>query len=87
MIFALGVCLEVCGLIGLGLDYDFCFLMILWTSVMRLYCNRRTRNLKMTDSTGLDLGLLLCSLAVLDPRVGHTMDVLSPCISVLCHFD
>jgi len=33
--------------------------------------------------------VLLCSLAVLDPRVGHTMDVLSPFrpISVLCHSD
>ena len=30
-------------------------------------------------------GVLFCSLAVLDPRVGHTMDVLSPCIPVLCH--
>ena len=30
---------------------------------------------------------LLCSLAVLDPRVGHTMDVLSPFISILCHSD
>ena len=28
---------------------------------------------------------LFCSLAVLDRRVGHTMDVLSPFISVLCH--
>ena len=28
-----------------------------------------------------------CSLAVLNPRVGHTMDVLSPFISVLCHSD
>jgi len=28
---------------------------------------------------------LFCSLAVLDPRVGHIMDVLSPFISVLCH--
>ena len=28
-----------------------------------------------------------CSLAVLDPRVGHTMDVLSPFISALCHSD
>ena len=28
-----------------------------------------------------------CSLAVLDPWVGHTMDVLSPFISVLCHSD
>ena len=26
-------------------------------------------------------------LAVLDPRVGHTMDVLSPFIPVLCHSD
>ena len=30
---------------------------------------------------------LFCSLAVLDRRVGHTMDVLSPFISVLCHSD
>jgi len=30
---------------------------------------------------------LFCSLAVLDPRVGHTMDVLSPFISVLYHSD
>jgi len=28
-----------------------------------------------------------CSLAVLDPRVGHTMDVLSTFIPVLCHSD
>ena len=28
--------------------------------------------------------VLFCSLAVLDPRVGHTMDVLSPFIPVLC---
>jgi len=30
---------------------------------------------------------LFCSLVVLDPRVGHTMDVLSPFIPVLCHSD
>jgi len=30
---------------------------------------------------------LFCSLAVLNPRVGHTTDVLSPLISVLCHSD
>ena len=30
---------------------------------------------------------LFCSSAVLDPTVGHTMDVLSPFISVLCHSD
>jgi len=33
------------------------------------------------------LTVLFCSLAVLDPRVGHTMDVLSPFISVVCHSD
>ena len=33
--------------------------------------------------------VLFCSLAFLDPRVGHTMDVhvLSPVISILCHSD
>ena len=31
--------------------------------------------------------VLFCSLAVVDLRVGHTMDVLSPFISVLCHSD
>jgi len=29
--------------------------------------------------------VLFCSLALLDPKVGHTMDVLSPFISILCH--
>jgi len=29
--------------------------------------------------------VLFCSLAIFDLRVGHTMDVLSPFISVLCH--
>ena len=31
--------------------------------------------------------VLFCSLAVLDPRIGHTMDALSPFIPVLCHSD
>ena len=30
---------------------------------------------------------LFCSSAVLDPRIFHTMDVLSPFIPVLCHSD
>jgi len=33
------------------------------------------------------LQVLFCSLAVLDPRVGHTVDVVSPFIPVLCHSD
>jgi len=32
-------------------------------------------------------GSCSCSLGVLDPRVGHTMGVLSPFIPVLCHSD
>jgi len=31
--------------------------------------------------------VLLCSLAVLDPRAGHTLDLLSLCISDFCHSD
>jgi len=31
--------------------------------------------------------VLFCSLAIVDPRVGHTVDILSPFISVLCHCD
>jgi len=31
--------------------------------------------------------VLFCSFAVLDPRVGHTMHVLSPFIPVHCHSD
>ena len=38
-----------------------------------------------SHTSGFDV--LSCSLAVLDPRVGHTMDVLAPFISVLCHSD
>jgi len=39
------------------------------------------------QSTVLFCSVLFCSLAVLDPRVGYTMDVLSPFIPVLCHSD
>jgi len=36
----------------------------------------------------MDAGsVLYCSLAVLDPRVGHTMDVHSSFISALCYPD
>jgi len=48
--------------------------------VVRLV-NRRLR------SDLIETSVLFCSLAILDPRVGHTMDVLSPFIPVLCHSD
>ena len=48
------------------------------TCWQRLYhCNTSQHQVALTH--------LFCSLAVLDPRVGHTMDVLSTFISVLCH--
>jgi len=39
-----------------------------------------------TDGVGTN-SVLFCSLAVLDPRAGHTTDVLFPFISVLSHSD
>ena len=41
----------------------------------------------LNDDTESVLSVLRCSSAVLDPTVGHTTDVLSPFISVLCHSD
>ena len=38
-----------------------------------------------SQSYGIGFSVLFCSLAVLGPRVGHTMDVLSPFIPVVCH--
>ena len=46
-----------------------------------------TVNLLAINSLTYGPTALFCSLAVVDPRVGHTMDVLSPFISVLCHSD
>ena len=44
----------------------------------------QTSGLVKTVNTGSSV---FCSLAFLDPKVGHTMDVLSPFISILCHSD
>jgi len=41
----------------------------------------------MGTSEGPRVDVLFCSLTILNPRVGHTMDVLSPFIPVLCHSD
>ena len=61
------------------------------------YCNHRdcvyvySNCLSMRSyfkNQGPDLHyVLFYSLAVLDPRIGHTMDLLSPFIAVLCHSD
>jgi len=39
------------------------------------------------EASSMFCSVLFCSLAVLNPRVGHTMDALSPFVSVLCHSD
>jgi len=45
-------------------------------------CSRIFEQFKMAAACSCS-----CSLAVLDPRVGHTMDVLSLFITVLSHSD
>jgi len=58
-------------------------------SSRRLVSYRHTQSLDIHTLMSVDF-YLLCSvlfLAVLDPKVGHTVYVLSPFISVLCHSD
>ena len=61
----------------------------------RCRCDAEGRTGQKHGRINAKLGLLLqqwrrvlfCSLAALDPRVGHTVDVLSPFIAVLYHSD
>ena len=48
---------------------------------------RNSAETTCATSTEPGISVLFCSLAVLDPRVGHIMDVLSPFIPVLCYSD
>ena len=50
------------------------------------YYTKRSKCRRIVDNTH-KTAVLFCSLAVLDPRVGHTVDVLSQIISVLCYSD
>jgi len=50
------------------------------------YCTM-LRKMERDFATVMREDVLFCSLAFLDPRVGHTVDVLSPFISILCHSD
>jgi len=54
-----------------------------------IYCGQTVAHLSYCWAlvTTICSSVLFCSLAFLDPRVGHTMDVLSPFISILCHSD
>ena len=49
------------------------------------HCHSLVLNLIVNVNVGMSV--LFCSSAVLDARVGHTMNILSPFISVLCHSD
>ena len=55
-------------------------------SCSRLY-KTDTGTWSVSLSVGHDCSVLFCSSAVLDLRVGHPTDVLSPFITVLCHSD
>jgi len=54
------------------------YIRTVFTDTLRVWLNARA-----PYSGGCSV--LFCSLAVLDPRVGHTMDVLSPFIFILSH--
>ena len=75
------------SLVSHGVDVSevFADVFLLQTDPMNLQlcltCNRHIRHSFCDDD---DPPVFL---AVLDPRVGHTMGVLSPFISVLCHSD
>ena len=53
----------------------------------QLSLSDRAMRLVSSNLASCHATVLFCSLAVLDPRVGHTMDVLSPFIPVLCNSD
>jgi len=91
------VCLSVCptwpphaaaaGLLlwagGQEISIDCCTAGGPTVSISRAAARRAAAN---AGSATLSAEVLFCSvLFVLDPRVGHTMDILSPFISVLCH--
>ena len=57
------------------------------TEIVSMFTICATKVLKIGGDFRLKYSNMFCSLAVLDPRVGHTVDVLSPFIPVLCHFD
>jgi len=54
----------------------------------KITCRDQKQDAQLTI-TALLCSVLFCSSAVVDPRVGHTMDVslLSPFIYILCHSD
>jgi len=53
-----------------------------WHLWIYIQVEQRTNSDKVSPSSPS----LFCSSAILDPRVVHTMNVLSPFISVLCHY-
>jgi len=58
-----------------------------WCPINSVKAEKAKQQTGHNNSIAKWLYVLFCSLAFLDPRVGHTMDVLSPFISLLCHSD
>ena len=58
------------------------------SQLIRVFCLETSLQVFLTGRMLLKLAhKVFSSLAVLDPKVDDTMDVLSPFISVLCHSD
>ena len=82
----------------LAFDLDLFACILVMTTARRGRTDRRTRHIALPSPLTVshsavfaaatkNLYVLFCSLAVLDPRVDHAMDVLSQFISVFCHSD
>jgi len=70
-----------------NLDFDEHVTYVLSICSQRLLLIKLFRSQGTSHTLGLALLPQFCSSAVLDPRVGHTMDVPSIFISVLSHSD
>ena len=69
----------------MGNSLVYCFLD---SHCRYMYANKIEAGRKRTSKNASPyLIRFVCLIAVLDPRVGHTIDELSPFISVLCHSD
>ena len=81
LVFATILWVKLLGVFVTLLSFKYAF-SIMWTFffswMVKFYLNNVVCRRPLTPHI-----LFFCSLAVFDPRVGHTMDVLSPFIPVL----
>ena len=87
---------RLCFISDTSLFTDRLYCIDLFSCIAASLFNKLTYLLSKSQGPGPHLHMkhgyhasdvLFCSSAVLDPRVRHTMDVLSPFNPVLCHSD